>query len=93
MTKFRDRKDPGYEAVRGVLRRWVKEIEENLTSESDPVPAVVLEGIRESWVNSLPQGIGSPGTSFIYTQNNSGGGLIVQGNNINTANGPIYFGK
>jgi hypothetical protein len=92
MTKFRGRNDPGYKAVLGELRRWVRDIEENVTSASDPV-AAVQEGISNSWISSLPQGISFKGKALTYIQNNSGGGMIIQGNNINTANGSVYFGK
>lgn len=92
MTKFRGRNDPGYKAVLGELRRWVREIE-NLTSSSDPVAAVVQERKTNYRMSSLPQGIGFNGEAFTYIQNNSGGGMIIQGNNINPANGSVYFGK
>lgn len=93
MTKFRGRNDPGYKAVLGELRRWVREIEENLTTASDPLAKVAQEGTTNGWMSSLPQGFGAKRGALTYIQNNSSGGLIIQGNNINTGNGSIYFGK
>lgn len=93
MTKFRGRNDPGYKALLGELRRWIREIKMNLTSAPDPVAAVFQEGISNNWITSPSQGISSTGKALIYTQNNSGGGMIIQGNNISPANGSVYFGK
>ena len=34
MTKFEDRNDPGFKAVAGELRRWVKELDQSKVSDS-----------------------------------------------------------
>ena len=34
MTKFEDRNDPGFKAVAGELRRWVKELDQSKISDS-----------------------------------------------------------
>jgi len=35
MTKFEDENDPGFKAVAGELRRWVKELDQSRISDSE----------------------------------------------------------
>ncbi len=91
MAKFKSADDPGYKSVLGVLRRWMREIEETLTSNLNSSRSA--KETRKQWPNLPQERIIHQGSSVFYGQNNSGGGMIIQGNNISSPNGSISFGK
>jgi hypothetical protein len=88
MTKFEDNNDPGYQSICAVLRRWIREYKESLTSNSNPA----TENTSKSHSNSPPW-TSNQTPSINYSLNNTAGGMVIEGNNINSAGGPIHFGR
>jgi hypothetical protein len=89
MTKFKDFNDPGYQSICAVLRRWISDYERfkgsHLGSAATTSPEETGRS-RPPW----PPRTDHLGPLPNYTVNNSGGGMIVQGN---TVNGPMIIGK
>jgi hypothetical protein len=89
MTKFGDDQDPGYQSICAVLRRWIREYEEFLSSNLNSSTTTSAEETSRSHPSAVPwtnQQMPPP----IYSINNTGGGYVVQGNIVN---GPMHFGK